>query len=128
MFYLFAVLFGIGFGGEMTAFPIINRQYYGGAPVGTTYGWQMAGAGIGMAIGPVMAGYLRDFTGDYTWSLLLAFALSVVGVVCILGLPDTRIRQLPKWEDALPPEARIGAPPSNRRTAESALGRGGQRR
>ena len=111
-FYLFAVLFGIGMGGEMTAFPIINRQYYGDAPTGTTYGWQMAGAGIGMAIGPVMAGYLRDFTGDYTWSLLLAFALSVVGVICILGLPDTRIRQLPKWEDALPPEARIGAPPS----------------
>ena len=25
MFYLFAILFGIGFGGEMTAFPIINR-------------------------------------------------------------------------------------------------------
>ena len=41
MFYAFAVLFGIGFGGEMSAFPIINRQYYGRAPVGTTYGWQM---------------------------------------------------------------------------------------
>ena len=27
-------LFGIGFGGEMSAFPIINRQYYGGAPIG----------------------------------------------------------------------------------------------
>ena len=31
-FYLFSVLFGIGFGGEMSAFPIINRQYYGSAP------------------------------------------------------------------------------------------------
>ena len=44
MFYLFAVLFGIGLGGEMSAFPIINRQYYGSAPMGTTYGWQMMGA------------------------------------------------------------------------------------
>ncbi len=26
-FYLFAVLIGIGLGGEMSAFPIINRQY-----------------------------------------------------------------------------------------------------
>ena len=42
-FYLFAVLFGIGFGGEMSAFPIINRQYYGSAPTGTVYGWQMLG-------------------------------------------------------------------------------------
>jgi len=32
-------------GGEMSAFPIINRQYYGNAPTGTIYGWQMAGAG-----------------------------------------------------------------------------------
>ncbi|MFQ6029210.1 MAG: MFS transporter, partial [Dehalococcoidia bacterium] len=44
MFYVFAALFGIGFGGEMSAFPIINRQYYGSAPIGTTYGWQMMGA------------------------------------------------------------------------------------
>ena len=39
VFYLFAILFGIGIGGEMTAFPIINRQYYGNAPIGPTYGW-----------------------------------------------------------------------------------------
>ena len=44
-FYLFSVLFGIGFGGEMSAFPIINRQYYGSAPIGTTYGWQMRAPG-----------------------------------------------------------------------------------
>ena len=50
-FYLFAVLFGIGFGGEMSAFPIINRQYYGSGPIGTTYGYQMMGAGVGMAAG-----------------------------------------------------------------------------
>ena len=31
-FYLFAVLFGIGFGGEMSAFLIANRQYYGMGP------------------------------------------------------------------------------------------------
>ena len=37
-FYLFAVLIGIGFGGEMSAFPIINRQYYGSAPTGTEIG------------------------------------------------------------------------------------------
>ena len=54
MFYLFAILFGIGFGGEMSAFPIINRQYYGNAPIGTTYGFQMMGAGAGMASGALL--------------------------------------------------------------------------
>ena len=51
--YLFAVLFGIGLGDEMSAFPIINRQYYGDAPSGTTYGWQTLGGGVGMALGSV---------------------------------------------------------------------------
>ncbi len=90
----------------MTAFPIINRQYYGDAPTGTTYGWQMAGAGVGMGVGPVLAGFLRDWTEVYDWSILLAFSLSLTAVICITFLPSSSRRQLPDWEDALPPEAR----------------------
>ena len=114
VFYLFAVIFGIGMGGEMTAFPIINRQYYGDAPTGTTYGWQMAGAGIGMAIGPVLGGFLKDWTDTYIWSIWLSFGLSATAVACIFLLPSTHQHQLPDWEDALPPEARtaggVGTP------------------
>ena len=105
-FFIFAVMFGIGLGGEMTAFPIINRQYYGDAPTGTTYGWQMGGAGLGMGVGPVLAGFLKDWTGIYDWSILLSFSLSLTAVICILFLPSSSRRQLPDWEDALPPEAR----------------------
>ena len=90
----------------MTAFPIINRQYYADAPTGTAYGWQMMGAGFGMALGPVMAGFLRDVTGSYVSSLWLSFGLSTLAVVAILFLPTTKRLQLPHWEEALPPEAR----------------------
>jgi MFS family permease len=109
-FYLFAVLFGIGLGGEMSAFPIINRQYYGNAPTGTMYGWQMLGAGIGMASGAFLGGVLRDLTGDYTLALVCSFVLSLMGTLSILVLPSTAQRQLPEWEQALPPEARADAP------------------
>ena len=102
MFYLFAVLFGVGFGGEMSAFPIINRQYYGRAPVGSTYGWQMMGAGIGMATGAILGGILRDLTGDYIATMALSLVLSGVGVVSIILLPNTHSQQIPDWEDALP--------------------------
>jgi MFS family permease len=105
-FYLFAVLFGIGFGGEMSAFPIINRQYYGGAPTGTIYGWQMLGAGIGMASGSFLGGVLRDLTGDYTLAPFCSFILSLMGAIAILVLPSTTQRQIPEWEAALPPEVR----------------------
>ena len=106
LYFLFAVLFGIGMGGEMSAFPIINRQYYADAPTGTAYGWQMMGAGLGMALGPVSAGFLRDATGAYFWPLWLSFGLSVLAVVAILFLPSTKRLQIPDWEEALPPDAR----------------------
>ena len=106
MFYLFAVLFGIGFGGEMTAFPIINRQYYGRAPVGTTYGWQMMGSGLGMASGALMGGLLRDLTGDFNYSMALSLVLSLAGVASIMFLPGTHREQIPDWEDSLPLEYR----------------------
>jgi MFS family permease len=105
-FYLFAVLFGIGLGGEMSAFPIINRQYYGSAPTGTIYGWQMLGAGIGMASGAFLGGVLRDLTGDYTMALACSFVLSLMGATAILVLPSTAQHQIPEWEEALPPEVR----------------------
>ncbi|PKB78591.1 MAG: hypothetical protein BZY88_17655 [SAR202 cluster bacterium Io17-Chloro-G9] len=101
MFYLFAALFGIGFGGEMTAFPIINRQYYGSAPIGTTLGWQMMGAGFGMASGAALGGLLRDATGDFNATMGLSLALSLVGVLSILKLPATSQPLLPHWEDEL---------------------------
>ena len=106
LYFLFAVLFGIGMGGEMTAFPIINRQYYADAPTATAYGWQMMGAGFGMALGPVAAGFLRDLTGSYFSSLWLSFGLSTFAVAAIMFLPSTKQLQLPDWEEALPPEAR----------------------
>ena len=106
MFYLFAILFGIGFGGEMTAFPIINRQYYANAPMGTTYGWQMMGAGLGMASGAALGGLLRDLTDSFTSTMALSLVLSAMGVLSILFLPTTSRQQIPDWEESLPDEVR----------------------
>jgi MFS family permease len=106
MFYVFSALFGIGFGGEMSAFPIINRQYYGSAPIGTAYGWQMMGAGIGMGAGALVGGWLRNWTGDFDATIILSLVLSLVGVAAILMLPTTSRHLIPHWEEALPQEAR----------------------
>ncbi len=126
LYFLFAVLFGIGMGGEMTAFPIINRQYYADAPTGTAYGWQMMGAGFGMALGPVAAGFLRDLTGSYFSSLWLSFGLSTLAVAAIMFLPSTKRLQLPDWEEALPPEARGNAARAQATTGAPAAVQPGQ--
>jgi MFS family permease len=90
-FYLFAVIFGVGFGAEMPAFPIINKQYYGtGAPLNTVYSWQLAGALTGMALGGWLGGALYDWTGAYTWSITAGFLFNIAGLVPILLLPRHR--------------------------------------
>jgi MFS family permease len=77
-FYLFSVFFGLCYGGEMTPFPILNRQYYGLAPIGTIFGIQTTAASVGMGIGGFIGGALYDFMGNYTvaiWvSALTGFA------------------------------------------------------
>jgi MFS family permease len=85
-FYLFAVLFGIGYGGEMVAFPILNRQYYGKAPTGAIYGFQIMGASVGMALGGWLGGVLYDATGAYTWTIIAAIAAGYLGLIATLSL------------------------------------------
>lgn len=106
-FYLFALFFGLGMGGEMVVFPIINRQYYGSAPVGTLYGMQMFGAGIGMGLGALGGGLLFDQSGNYITSLLFAAGATLIGIALILCLARPVTRAVRARRQADPPEAVI---------------------
>ena len=108
-FYLFAGVFGVGLGGEMSAFLVINRQYYGMGPVRAIFGFQNMGSGVGMAIGGFMGLVIADRYGfDIAW--IISVVASLGGAVCILLLQSTARVLIPNWEDALPAEARTPAP------------------
>ena len=120
-FYLFAVLFGIGFGGEMSAFLIANRQYYGMGPVRSIFGFQHLGSGFGMAAGGLVGGVIYDFRinetavnylgfidvggGSYDLAWVISIAASWMGVVFILLLESSSRVLIPNWEDSLPRES-----------------------
>jgi MFS family permease len=109
-FYVFAALFGIGLGGEMSAFIVINRQYYGVGPVRTVFGFQQFGASLGMALGGLIGSVIFDMFGSYDIAWLISIAASLGGVVCILLLEPTSRLLIPDWEASLPPEARSSVP------------------
>ncbi|MSQ05834.1 MAG: MFS transporter [Dehalococcoidia bacterium] len=110
-FYLFAFAFGIGLGGEMSAFIVINRQYYGMGPVRMIFGFQQMGSQTGMAVGGLMGSVIFDAFGSYDLAWALSIAASLGGVVCIWLLEPTSRVLVPHWEDDLPAEARpVGAP------------------
>ena len=111
-FYLFAILFGVGFGGEMSAYLVVNRQYFGPGPIATCYGFQQMGALIGHAVATGMAGFVLYLTDSYTTILMMSLAFSLAGVAVIMTLESTSRVLIPDWEESLPPEARSNEVPS----------------
>ena len=105
-FYLFAVLFGIGFGGEMSAYPVVNRQYFGDGPIGTFYGIEEMGALLGHAVATALAGFILYATNSFTPILVLSMGFSFTGVAVILTLAPSTEVLIPDWEQSLPPQAR----------------------
>ncbi len=107
VFYLFAVSFGVGFGGEWTGYLIINRQYFGDGPMGTVYGWQTTGALMGHFVATALAGLIMFTTGSYMAVLGLSMVYSFGGVVVIALLENNSHVLIPDWESELPDEARL---------------------
>lgn len=112
MFYLFGMLFGLGFGGEMSAYLVVNRQYFGSGPLATYYGIEIMGAMLGHAIATVLGGLVIEATGSYAPALIMSMCFSMVGVLVILNMESTRQVLIPHWEAELPLEARTTPPPA----------------
>ena len=107
-FYMFAAVFGIGFGGEWTGYLVINRQYYGEGPMGTIYGWQTTGALMGHAVATALAGLVIYATGSFNMVMALSVGFSAVGVLVISLLDDTSHVLIPDWENDLPEVSATG--------------------
>ena len=105
-FYLFAVVFGVGYGGEGSAIPIINRRYYGEGSLGRSFGWQLSGAMLGMATGGWVGGVLFGFYDDYLLTIALSVATSLAGAAVIMSMDQTDRVLILDWEEGLPPDAR----------------------
>ena len=91
MFYLFGVIFGLCYGGEMVGFPIINRQLFGPtAPLSSIFSFEMLGASTGMALGGWLGGALFDVSGAYTWAIIASAAIGYLGLPLALYLPRHR--------------------------------------
>jgi len=79
MVYLFAVLFGIGFGGRNPLTTAIRGDYFGRASFGKILGISTVPMNFLLLIAPPLAGYMRDVQGTYTMAFNLLAALSFFG-------------------------------------------------
>ena len=84
MFYVFAILFGIGFGGRTPLTTAIRGEYFGRASFGKILGISTVPMNILLLISAPMAGFMRDQMGDYQWAFLTLAILNGVGAVLFL--------------------------------------------
>lgn len=87
---LAGALFGLGIGGVHTLLPVAWADYFGRRNFGAIRGIALTIQVASQAAGPLVSGILRDFTGDYTASLLLFATLSGLGAVAALAIAAPR--------------------------------------
>ncbi len=82
--YFAATIFGVGVGGLMTLLPIAWADYFGRASFGAIRGIALSVQVLAQAIGPLLSGVLRDWTGSYRLSLQCFIVLSCLSVLAAL--------------------------------------------
>jgi MFS family permease len=82
--YLFTALFGIGFGGGVPLRPALRAEYFGRAAFAKIGGSMAPFTMIGSVVGPVLAGYVFDRTGEYRLIFIAMAALQVLAAAVIL--------------------------------------------
>lgn len=77
-FALFAIVFGLSYGGIVSLLPPICSDLFGLRAVSSTIGLLYSGAGFGALLGPVLAGALFDRYGDYDAAIVLCVGASAL--------------------------------------------------
>jgi len=84
MVYLFAVLFGIGFGGTSPLATSIRGDYFGRANFGKILGISSVPMNILLLGASPFAGYMYDLQGDYRLAFEILAALNFLGALLLL--------------------------------------------
>jgi MFS family permease len=89
--FLFAVIFGIGYGSMAPLMPYLTADRFGRQVLGTAYGMLIFFvAGFGGSIGPVIGGLIYDRTGSYVNAWLLNLILLMAISLLILALKPAK--------------------------------------
>ena len=84
MFYTFAVIFGIGFGGRNPLTTSIRGEYFGRGNFGKILGISTIPMNGLLLISSPFAGYMYDWQNSYTIAFLVLAAFNYAGGVCFL--------------------------------------------
>lgn len=92
---LFAILFGIFYGGYVALLPTVTADYFDGPDLSGIIGALYTNVAVGNLIGPPLAGFIFDLRNSYTIPIFICFISALFSAVC------TFILQEPiKWRES----------------------------
>jgi MFS family permease len=85
--YVFAVIFGIGLGGEYMVIPLMAAELFGVKVLGRAMGIVLTADGVAEAVAPWLVGRMHDATGSYASGFSMLIGCALVGAIAIAFLP-----------------------------------------
>ena len=86
-FYAVAALFGFAYGGVMPLYAVLAREYFGQKIMGGVLGAASLVSSFGMALGPLVGGWIFDTYGGYAWLYIGSFAMGAGAVAIAFTFP-----------------------------------------
>lgn len=108
-FYLFAVGFGLVYGGVLPMYAVVTRELFGMRRFGTVYGMHSFATSIGMGAGGLVGGYLFDFSGSYFAAFMASTALGIIASGGAAYIAFLKNPAAPSPGDYLPVKVAIAA-------------------
>jgi sugar phosphate permease len=93
--YTFAVIFGLGLGGEYLIIPLMAGELFGIGVLGRVMGIVLTADGVAEATAPMLVGSFRDRFGSYDAGFLVLIGAALVGAAAIAFLPQRRLEDAP---------------------------------
>jgi len=85
--YVFAFFFGVALGGDYMIIPLMAAELFGVKILGRIMGVVITADVLGEAFAPLLVGYIRDQSHDYTMGFTALIILAVIGTIAISLLP-----------------------------------------
>ena len=88
--YAFAVIFGLGLGGEYLIIPLMAGELFGIGVLGRVMGIVLTADGVAEATAPMLVGTFRDRFGSYDVGFLVLVGAALIGAAAIALLPQRK--------------------------------------
>ena len=88
--YAFAVIFGIGLGGDYMIIPLMAAELFGVRMLGRVMGIVLTADGVAEAAVPMLVASIRDSTHSYSGGFAVLIALAAMGAGAVALLPQSK--------------------------------------